>query len=149
MDTAVIIVGIVALALGALIGWLFASRAARRRARQTVDTLRLQLDEVVKERDANRSAASELAAVRARPGRARPRSPAATGSAAKRSSREIGSKLLGEAQEQFLEAGRRALHGSPKRTSGQELKALLQPVHERLKRYERSVQKVEENGATH
>ena len=60
----VIAIATVALALGAVIGWLFASREGAA-AKQTVESLRFQLDEVVKERDANRSAAQELAAFRA------------------------------------------------------------------------------------
>ena len=64
MDVATIAFVVIALAIGALIGWLFASRESAG-ARQTVENLRLQLDEVVKERDANRSAASDLAALRA------------------------------------------------------------------------------------
>ena len=64
MGTTVAIVGLIALGLGFLIGWLFASREAAG-ARQTVETLRLQLDEVVKERDANREAVTRLAALEA------------------------------------------------------------------------------------
>ena len=60
----IILALLVGVALGALIGWLYAGRDAAA-ARQTVDSLRLQLDEVVRERDANRSAAHDLAAVRA------------------------------------------------------------------------------------
>src|SRR5690349_18397634 len=57
-------IGLVALALGALIGWLFASREAAG-SKQTVQSLRSQLDEVVRERDANREAATRLAALEA------------------------------------------------------------------------------------
>ena len=64
MDASVFIVGLVALVLGGLIGWLFAGRQAAG-ARQAVESLRLQLDEVVKERDANRDAATRLAALEA------------------------------------------------------------------------------------
>jgi DNA recombination protein RmuC len=60
----VVAVVVVALALGALIGWLLGSREGAG-AKLTVDTLRMQLDEVVKERDANRTAAQDLAALRA------------------------------------------------------------------------------------
>src|SRR5215208_4820842 len=65
MDASVIaVIAIGALGLGALIGWLFGSRESAS-AKQTVETLRMQLDEVVKEREANRSAASDLSALRA------------------------------------------------------------------------------------
>ena len=49
----------IALLISGLIGWLVGSRAAAG-AKQTVDNLRLQLDEVVKERDVNRAAVAEL-----------------------------------------------------------------------------------------
>src|SRR3954452_2057251 len=64
MDATVIVFMIVALALGAFIGWLLGSRDGAG-ARQTVENLRLQLDEVVKERDANRAAVVELGALKA------------------------------------------------------------------------------------
>ncbi len=70
MDVGSIIIVLVALAIGAVIGWLIGSRDGVG-AKQTVDSLRLQLDEVVKERDANRGAAQELAALEGRAGRAR------------------------------------------------------------------------------
>ena len=60
----VVAAAVVALALGALIGWLIGSREGAG-AKLTVESLRLQLDEVVKERDANRTAAQDLAAVKA------------------------------------------------------------------------------------
>ena len=140
MDTAVIIVGIVALALGALIGWLFASREAAG-ARQTVGTLRLQLDEVVRERDANRTAASELAAVRAAQ-EERDRAHQQQLGALEAKFAEISSKVIAEAQDLFLKRADDRFRQSEE-NSGKELKALLQPVHERLERYETTVQKVE------
>ena len=140
MDTAVIIVGIVALVLGALIGWLFASREAAG-ARQTVDTLRLQLDEVVRERDSNRSAASELAAVRAAQ-EERDRAHQQQLGALEAKFAEISSKVIAEAQDLFLKRADDRFRQSEE-NSGKELKALLQPVHERLERYETTVQKVE------
>ena len=64
MGASTIIVGLIALVLGAVIGWLFASRESAG-AKQTVASLRSQLDEVVKERDLNREAATRLAALEA------------------------------------------------------------------------------------
>ena len=64
MDAAVVAIVLVALAVGGVIGWLWASREAAG-AKQTVENLRLQLDEVVRERDSNRGAVSELAALKA------------------------------------------------------------------------------------
>ena len=56
---------VVALIVGALIGWLIGSRALPRRQSKSIESLRLQLDEVVRERDANRGAGTKLAALEA------------------------------------------------------------------------------------
>lgn len=55
---------------------------------------------------------------------------------------EVGGKLLDEAQRQFLERAEARFRQSEE-TAGQGIKALLQPVHERLLRYEEQVTKVE------
>jgi DNA recombination protein RmuC len=64
MDATVIVFVLIALIVGAALGWLWASRESAG-ARQTVENLRLQLDEVVKERDSGRAAGQELAALKA------------------------------------------------------------------------------------
>jgi DNA recombination protein RmuC len=56
---------------------------------------------------------------------------------------EVGAKLLGEAQKAFLERADARFRQSEEK-SGIELKALLQPVSERLQRYEEGVVKVEQ-----
>jgi DNA recombination protein RmuC len=148
MDASLIIVAIAALALGALIGWLFAGRETAG-ARQTVENLRFQLDEVVKERDANRTAAQELAAFKAAQEerqRAFDEKVAELTKAREELSAqfaEVGGKLLESAQKQFLERADQRFRQSEE-TAGTNLKALLQPVHERLQRYEEAVTKVEE-----
>ena len=53
MDASMIIVAIVALGLGALIGWLLGSRGGEQ-GRATAKSLRMQLDGVVAERDGAR-----------------------------------------------------------------------------------------------
>ena len=137
-----------ALAVGALIGWLVGSRDGVG-AKQTVDSLRLQLDEVVKERDANRDAAQELAAVKAaqeareRAFEERIAEMTAAREALSAQFAEVGSKLLEGAQKQFLERAEQRFRQSEE-SAGTNLKALLQPVHERLQRYEDAVTKVEE-----
>jgi DNA recombination protein RmuC len=137
-----------ALAVGALIGWLFGSRDGVG-AKQTVDSLRLQLDEVVRERDANRGAAQELAAVNAaqeereRAFAERLAELTAAREALSAQFAEVGGKLLEGAQKQFLERADQRFRQSEE-TAGTNLKALLQPVHERLQRYEEVVTKVEE-----
>jgi DNA recombination protein RmuC len=63
MDLSVVLIAVIALGLGALIGWLFGSRAGAA-GTQVIDSLRLQLDAVTEERDANRDAANQLAILR-------------------------------------------------------------------------------------
>ena len=147
MDAITIIVGLVALALGAVIGWLFASRESAG-AKQTVQSLRSQLDEVVRERDTNRDAATKLAALEAsqfereKGFEARIRELVEAKEALSAQFAEISNKLLAEAQETFLKRADQRFRQSEE-NAGQNLKALLQPVHERLERYETTVQKVE------
>src|SRR6185295_7508261 len=147
MAASTIIVGLIALALGGLIGWLFAGREAAG-AKQTVDSLRLQLDEVVKERDINRDAATRLAALEAsqlereRGFEARIKELIEAKEALSVQFAEISNRLLAEAQESFLKRADQRFRQSEE-NSGQNLKALLQPVHDRLERYESTVQKVE------
>ena len=135
------------LLIGGVIGWLYASREAAG-AKQTVESLRLQLDEVIRERDANRSAGQELAALRAAQGErdkgfeARIKELIEAKEALSTQFAEISNKLLTEAQEVFLKRADDRFRQSEE-SSGKNLKALLQPVHERLERYETTVQKVE------
>ena len=147
MTATLIIVALAALLLGALVGWLLGSRDGAG-ARQTVDTLRLQLDEVVKERDANRDAATRLAALEASQAerdkgfeaRIKELVEAKEGLSAQFA--EISNKLLAEAQDMFLKRADDRFRQSEE-SAGKNLQALLQPVHERLERYETTVQKVE------
>ena len=57
---------------------------------------------------------------------------------------EVGGKLLETAQKQFLARADDRFRQSEE-NSGKNLKALLQPVHDRLQRYEQTVSKVEED----
>ncbi len=147
MTTTVLMLAIIGLAVGALIGWLVGNRAAAGAA-QTVDALRLQLDEVVKERDANREAANKLAALEAtheqreKGFEARIQELIEAKEALSRQFSEISNKLLAEAQETFLKRADQRFRQSEE-SAGHNLKALLQPVHDRLERYETTVQKVE------
>src|SRR5690242_17368760 len=108
MDAAVVAFVVLALIVGAALGWLWASREAAG-AKQTVENLRLQLDEVVKERDANRGAASELAALKAaqeereKAFNERMVELKEAKDALSAQFSEIGGKLLSEAQKAFLE----------------------------------------------
>jgi len=147
VNAAVIMVGLIALAIGALIGWLFGGREAAG-AKETVGNLRLQLDEVVRERDANRDAATRLAALEAsqlereKGFEARITELVEAKEALSTQFAEISNKLLAEAQETFLKRADQRFRQSEE-NAGQNLKALLQPVHERLERYETTVLKVE------
>jgi DNA recombination protein RmuC len=135
------------LLVGGVVGWLWASREAAG-AKQTVENLRLQLDEVVKERDANRDASTKLAALEAsqverdKAFEARIKELIEAKEALSTQFAEISNKLLAEAQEIFLKRADQRFRQSEE-SAGQNLKALLQPVHERLERYETTVQKVE------
>ena len=137
LTIAVLVVGI---AVGALIGWLYAGRDSAA-ARQTVESLRLQLDEVVRERDENRTAAQELAALKAAQ-QERDRAFKEQIEAIETKFAEISGKVLGQAQEAFLKRADDRFRQSEE-SAGKELKALLQPVHERLEKYETAVKKVE------
>lgn len=147
MSVTVVAFVVIALAVGALVGWLLGSREGAG-AKQTVESLRLQLNEVVKERDANREAVTKLAALEASQlerekgfeARIKELIEAKEGLSAQFS--EISNKLLAEAQETFLKRADQRFRQSEE-NSGQNLKALLQPVHDRLERYESTVQKVE------
>jgi DNA recombination protein RmuC len=147
MDAAVLGFLIVALAIGGIIGWLVGSRAAAA-SKQVIESLRLQLDEVVKERDANRSAAQDLAALRAaqeereRAFETRIAELLEAKEALSAQFADISNKLLAEAQEAFLKRAEQRFRQSEENT-GSNIKALLQPVHDRLQRYEETVTKVE------
>jgi len=147
MNAGVIAFVVLALIVGAVIGCLWASRETAG-AKQTVDNLRLQLDEVVKERDSNRDAATRLAAIEAsqferdRGFEARIKELVEAKEALSAQFAEISNKLLSEAQETFLKRADQRFRQSEE-SAGHNLKALLQPVHDRLERYETTVQKVE------
>jgi DNA recombination protein RmuC len=135
------------LAIGGVVGWLWASRESAS-AKQTVENLRLQLDEVVRERDASRGAVSELAALKAAQEERekafdeRLKEVIEAKEALAAQFAEVGGKLLETAQKQFLDRADDRFRQSEE-NAGKNLKALLQPVHERLERYETTVQKVE------
>src|SRR5436305_12411372 len=140
MNAAVIAFVLIALAIGGLIGWLIGGRAAAA-SKHVTESMRLQLDEVVKERDANRLASQELAALKAvqeereKALEARIAELMEAKDALAAQFAEVGSKLLESAQKQFLERADDRFRQSEE-SSGKNLKALLQPVHDRLQRYE-------------
>ena len=148
MDVGVIAFILIGLVAGGLIGWLLGSRSAAA-SRQVTENLRSQLDEVVKERDLNRAAAQDLAAFKAAQEereKAFEKTVAELTAAREALSAqfaEVGGKLLEGAQKQFLERADQRFRQSEE-SAGSNLKALLQPVHDRLQRYEEAVTKVEQ-----
>jgi DNA recombination protein RmuC len=142
MNATVIIVALGGLFLGAVIGWLFGSRDGAG-ARQTVENLRLQLDEVVKERDANRGAVNELGALKAAQ-EERERSFAQQIEALKDAKEslsaqfhEIANKLLGDARKTFLEQ------------AGEKFTQAVSPVETLLKTYQEKLQTIEKERVDH
>ncbi|MBA2771005.1 MAG: DNA recombination protein RmuC [Sphingomonas sp.] len=153
MDVVFVTAVVAALVVCALIAWLYASRESAA-AKQTVDTLRLQLDGVVKERDEARtncdSASRELATLQADARNFEHRMKDLTESkdALVTQFRTIGDQLLEKAHKDFLEkAGERFSKADVQ--SEQKLKALLQPVEATLKRYEEGLQRVEKERIDH
>jgi DNA recombination protein RmuC len=180
-----VVVAILALAVGLLLGWLIAGRraagiaadlaVAEARARDA-DLVRQARDAVERERnDAMRDAASlraqneeragladrlhaELAAIRTDRDAARAEIAGLRAQAEAFEARlvelreakevlsaqfgEVANRLLSDAQKAFLERADARFRQSEE-SAGQNLKALLQPVNERLARYEEGVAKVE------
>jgi len=144
----------VALAMGILLGWLLGGRTAATvraelaavqvRADQA-ELLRRTLDEVERERE---EATSTIAALRADHAartesyEAQLRQLAEAKDALGAQFAETAARLLDTAQRQFLERADARFKQSEE-TTGQGLKALLQPVTERLQRYEEGVARVE------
>ncbi|WP_294391157.1 DNA recombination protein RmuC [uncultured Sphingomonas sp.] len=155
MDAGVaLLVAVMALVAGLAIGWLLAGRGAvalrserdrfEERALQ-VDLLRKTLDQVSRERDAaQRELAGERAAAteRAQAFEGRIAELREAKDALSAQFNEVGTRLLADAQRQFLDRADARFRQSEEK-SGDQLKALLQPVSDRLLRYEEGVARVE------
>jgi DNA recombination protein RmuC len=140
---------LVALSLGCVIGWLLGGRGAA--ALKVERDLHLEhfkaairdLEMAVSERDAARISVAKLEAgqegFEARMVELHEAKEVLASQFA-----EVGNKLLGEAQRQFLERADQRFKQSEE-NSGQALKSLLAPVNERLQRYEETVSKVEKD----
>ena len=153
MDATLIIVGLVALALGAIIGWLLGARGGEQ-GKATAESLRLQLDGVRDERDSARSAheaaSRELATLRAdaRNFEARLKDLQESKDALIAQFRAVGDQLLEKAHKDFLDkAGERFTEAD--KASQAKLQTLLQPVEATLKRYEEGLQRVEKDRVDH
>ncbi|HEX5236856.1 MAG TPA: DNA recombination protein RmuC [Sphingomicrobium sp.] len=143
MDAGVtVLIALVAALVGAAIGWLVGSRSAAA-SKQVTENLRLQLDEVVKERDANRGAASELAALKAAQEEREKafEQQLQTLKDAKESLsaqfHEVASKLLGDARKTFLDQ------------AGEKFTQAVSPVETLLKTYQEKLQTIEKERVDH
>jgi len=143
----VILVILAALAVGVIVGWLLGTRQAavlRVHADQAQETRRMW-QEVVLERDRHLADLTDLRA------RSSEREAALQAShdrlladkeALGAQFAETAARLLENAQAQFLKRADERFKQSEE-SAGQGLKLLLQPVHDRLQKYEESVQKTE------
>lgn len=151
MDMLSLIAALVALVLGALIGWLFAGRQAgalRAERDGLAERFKIAVTDLAAEADARKAADLQLSALLAEQ-KARDAAHDAqiaqlreAQAALTAQFREVGQAMLGEAQKVFLERAEARFRQSEE-SAGQNLKALLSPVHERLEKYERAVTKVE------
>jgi DNA recombination protein RmuC len=145
----IILALVVGVALGALIGWLYAGRGAAAATEKAARAAELQklLDAVTSERD---SALQEKAALQAdaRNFDARMADLQKSREELINQFREIGDKLLEKAHTDFLaKAGERFNEADKTHTT--KLQALLQPVEATLKRYEEGLQRVEKERVDH
>jgi DNA recombination protein RmuC len=151
MDMASLLVALVALALGALIGWLFAGRQAgglKAERDGLAERFKGAVTDLAAEAEARKAADLQLSALlaeqKARDGAhdAQIAQLKDAQAALTAQFREVGQAMLGEAQKAFLDRAEARFKES-ETTAGQNLKALLSPVHDRLEKYEKAVDKVE------
>ena len=142
---------VAALVVGAVIGWLFAGRQAgglKAERDGLAERFRIAVTDLAAEAEARKAADIQLASLLAEQ-KARDAAHDAQVAQLKEAQaaltaqfREVGQAMLGEAQKNFLERADQRFRQSEE-SAGQNLKALLQPVHERLAKYEEAVGKVE------
>jgi DNA recombination protein RmuC len=145
----IILALILGVALGALIGWLYASRSSAADSERAARAAELQklLDAVTAERDEALQAKAALHAD-ARNFETRLADLQKSRDELINQFREVGDKLLEKAHTDFLaKAGERFTEAD--KASEVKLKALLQPVETTLKRYEEGLQRVEKERVDH
>ncbi|WP_194955251.1 DNA recombination protein RmuC [Sphingopyxis solisilvae] len=151
MDGLSLLVALVALAIGGLIGWLFAGRqsgALHAERDGLAERFKTAVTDLAAEAEARKAADIQLSALRAAQKEkdaahdAQIRQLEDAKAALTAQFREVGQVMLGEAQKAFLDRAEARFKES-EATAGQNLRALLQPVHERLEKYETEVKKVE------
>lgn len=136
-----VVLALAALVAGLALGWFAASRGAAHGTERAAELQKL-LDAVIVERDEAMRVRAALEAD-ARNFDARMAEIREAKDVLSAQFSEIGNKLLTEAQEIFLKRADQRFKES-EATSGQKLSALLQPVHERLEKYEQTVTSLEE-----
>lgn len=151
MDPLSLLLALAALAIGGLIGWLFAGRQAgalKAERDSLTERFKSAVTDLAAEAEARKAADLQLAGLVSEQ-RARDEAHAAqiaqlrdAQAALTAQFREVGQTMLGEAQKAFLERADARFRQSEE-SAGQNLKALLNPVHERLQKYEEAVGKVE------
>ncbi|MBB5705388.1 DNA recombination protein RmuC [Sphingopyxis panaciterrulae] len=151
MTIATLLAALIALAVGALIGWLFAGRQAgglKAERDGLAERFKAAVADLAAEAEARKAADLQLSALLAEQ-KARDAAHDAQIAQLKDAQaaltaqfREVGQAMLGEAQKAFLERAEARFKQSEE-SAGQNLKALLSPVHERLEKYEQAVAKVE------
>ncbi|ENY83037.1 DNA recombination protein RmuC [Sphingopyxis sp. MC1] len=151
MTLPLILAVVAALVVGAVIGWLFAGRQAgglKAERDGLAERFRVAVTDLAAEAEARKAADIQLASLLAEQ-KARDAAHDAQVAQLKEAQaaltaqfREVGQAMLGEAQKNFLERADQRFRQSEE-SAGQNLKALLQPVHERLAKYEEAVSKVE------
>lgn len=139
-----IVIVILALLLGLAIGWVLGGRVGRAGA-ETTTQLRAMLNEVVEERDTAKDRLARLETSLEERERGFEEQLKALSEAKDMLSAhfgEIGQKMLGEAQQAFLQRADERFHQAGEKNE-ERLKQLLAPVGERLKAYEEQVGKIE------
>lgn len=138
------LVVIMALLVGLALGWWAGGRNVDSGA-ETIASMRMGLDEITRERDEARITLAQTETVLHERQRSFEKQLSALSEAKDILAgqfTEISQKLLHDAQTRFLQRADERFKES-ETASGQRLSALLQPVHERLEKYESAVGKVE------
>ena len=151
MTENLLLAALAALLFGTLIGWLLGGRQAgalKAERDGLSERFRAAVTDLAAEAEARKAADLQLSALLAEQ-RARDEAHDAqiaqlhqAQAALTAQFREVGQAMLGEAQKAFLDRAEARFRQSEE-TAGQNLKALLSPVHDRLEKYEQAVAKVE------
>ncbi|MBY4637769.1 DNA recombination protein RmuC [Sphingopyxis sp. XHP0097] len=151
MDPTALLIALFSLVLGALIGWLVAGRQAGALKAERdgfAERFKAAVSDLAGEAEARKTADLQLSALLAEQ-KARDAAHDAQIAQLKDAQaaltaqfREVGQAMLDKAQQDFLARATDRFKQSEE-SAGQNLKALLQPVHERLQKYEEAVGKVE------